>query len=384
MTKKLSHSRRQNRQTRTNITAARHQELMSQMAGAPKHGELITFRATGPHSYAAVVQALQESGLDPAIAKTFLPENAFLRAAKKMSEDRTILEVDREGDELWFQFTKAFFKKREVTYRKECLVCLNRSTGEISCDDQKIKDLAQKVLNETLEERTTSDVTNIVKKLFKSQSELIPDPCQDGIYFVPNVNGEFTEKIRAFLGKLGGRISRWPILAGSAEGDRTVQESVTVYMQGIVDELTEKVKTFGDDTRSDVLARAAEAIKENRTKLEAYAMWLGEKAQELGERVGEINVDLAKRIEEVAKRKIEAPQPKKRKIGDGKTDEFGSPLGSNEAKVNAVMNGVVKSFKEIVAETGLTRGQVRYSHLDRMVAEGWFERTPKGWRLKQA
>lgn len=68
----------------------------------------------------------------------------------------------------------------------------------------------------------------------------------------------------------------------------------------------------------------------------------------------------------------------------GELDSLGSLVGSHNAKVNAVLSFTqYKGFKQIVEETGLTRGQVRYAHLDGLVKQGLAEKTKEGWKLKK-
>jgi hypothetical protein len=80
-------------------------------------------------------------------------------------------------------------------------------------------------------------------------------------------------------------------------------------------------------------------------------------------------------------RKERNPNDPKRAERD--KDAFGSYVNSAEAKVNAVLTKDPKSFGEIVKETGLSRGQVRYKHLERLVKEKHVVKTKEGWALKK-
>jgi len=65
--------------------------------------------------------------------------------------------------------------------------------------------------------------------------------------------------------------------------------------------------------------------------------------------------------------------------GDGRgTDKFGSRLGSNKAKINAVLSTEPKMMKTLVQEAGLSGGY--YNHLKSLIEKGFVEKTDKGFR----
>ena len=60
------------------------------------------------------------------------------------------------------------------------------------------------------------------------------------------------------------------------------------------------------------------------------------------------------------------------------TDKFGSRLGSNQAKINAVLSTEPKMMKTLVQEAGLSGGY--YNHLKSLIEKGFVEKTDKGFR----
>jgi len=60
------------------------------------------------------------------------------------------------------------------------------------------------------------------------------------------------------------------------------------------------------------------------------------------------------------------------------TDKFGSRLGSNKAKINAVLSKEPKSMKTLLKEAGLSNTQ--YGHLKSLIEKGFVEKTDKGFR----
>jgi len=76
-----------------------------------------------------------------------------------------------------------------------------------------------------------------------------------------------------------------------------------------------------------------------------------------------------------------APPGKVRATADGPKDKYGSVVGTNNALVNKALGRSPLTFGQIVEKTGLTRGQVRYSHLDNLVKQGFANKVDKGWVL---
>ncbi len=98
------------------------------------------------------------------------------------------------------------------------------------------------------------------------------------------------------------------------------------------------------------------------------------------------NGEQAKTMEEPKKRgrpKKGEVREKKTKSEDRETDKFGSYVGSSNAKVNSVLTKKPKTFAQICEETGLSRGQVRYKHLEALVEEGLLVKDGATWALKK-
>ncbi len=64
------------------------------------------------------------------------------------------------------------------------------------------------------------------------------------------------------------------------------------------------------------------------------------------------------------------------------TDKFGCAEGSSSAAVNAVLTTEPKSKSQIVKDSGLSEKQVRYSHLNWLVEQGFAVKIGNGWALK--
>jgi hypothetical protein len=259
-------------------------------------GETVTWRATGPHKHTDVIDALKAAGLDPKVAREFKYQHAFTRACNRMSDERIIEKFKAEGDKIHFQFTRAYIESEDIQYRKECMVTLCKQTGKVTCPITEIETLAQATLDRCMEERTTSDITGMIQRLFREHSDLIPDPCCDNLFFVPQEYAGFNDQIHRFLTSLGGKMSRYPILAGTKEGDDTVKGAVFTHVDSAITDFNRVIDEFTPENRTSSMERKADEIRTFRTKLESLAAILGAKMDQANAALDEANVKLAAKI----------------------------------------------------------------------------------------
>src|SRR4029079_11587525 len=121
-------------------------------------------------------------------------------------------------------------------YAMETLLKLEKQTGTVSCELPALAGLAQEELDRCIALRTGSDVTRIVQKLFEKQADLFPIRPQGGAYFVPVAHAGFVDRIQSFLGRVNGRLLRFPVPAGLPEGERSVRQAVAEGLSGLIAE----------------------------------------------------------------------------------------------------------------------------------------------------
>lgn len=300
--------------TKTSKTRSNIQGLTAKLKDIPLLGEVVTWnaRTDSTHKHADVVAALEAAGLDKDMARELLPRFAFSRACRKLAEER-IIDVVREGeDEIIFQFTGKRLAGENWEYVKETNLTLNKITGSVSCPNKSLEKMAQTQLDAAMEERTTSDITKIVQRLFEREADLFPIREQGGVYFVPAQFAVFTGKIEHFLvDRLGGRLIRLPIVSGTESGNRAVQESVADALQRLIDEHEDAVAQFTINTRKDTIENAAEKINATRVKIEAYAEYLADKQADLLKSVEAANRKLLVQVEQLSEQRQNAP------VGEG-------------------------------------------------------------------
>ncbi len=270
-------------------------------AGAPLLGEVIAWTCAGVAvTHPALLTALRDAGLDEAVARELAPKHAFTRACKKLSDRRIIRQVGEDEATVRFQFTAEHRASDRIDYELETMLTLDKRSGTVTCDLPGLATLAQEELDRAIDARTGADVTRVIQKLFERHADLFPVRPQGGVYFVPDRHADFVDRVQVMLGRLNGQILRFPVPAGTAEGDRSVRESVAAGLAAVVDEHRKAVAQFGADTRDATLARAAEKIRQTQYKVSAYAEYLADEKGRLDRALAAARDELRAKVEHLA------------------------------------------------------------------------------------
>ena len=245
-------------------------------------GEIITWKIQGVAiNHADLLSGLMASDLDCDVAKELAPRNAFARACNKLDSERIIRKVAEDHATITFQFTREALEEGKFSYYFESLLFLNKYSGNITSENLELEQLAKDEFGRCMEARTANDVTRLVQRLFERHADLFSIRDQGGVYFVPEVYHDFIAKVETFVKNIGGSLQRFPIPAGSPQGDRAVQEAVAHGLQAIIDEHLQAVQKFGEDTRPDTLRRAEEKVRATKLKIEGYSFYLDKKREDL-------------------------------------------------------------------------------------------------------
>jgi len=245
-------------------------------------GEIITWKIQGVAiSHADLLSGLMASDLDCDVAKELAPRNAFARACSKLDSERIIRKVAEDHATITFQFTREALEEGKFSYHFESLLFLDKHSGNITSENLELEQLAKEEFGRCMAARTANDVTRLVQRLFERHADLFSIRDQGGVYFVPEVHHDFIAKVERFVRSIGGSLQRFPIPAGSPQGDRGVQEAVAHGLQAIIDEHLQAVQKFGEDTRPDTLRRAEEKVRLTKLKIEGYSFYLDRKREDL-------------------------------------------------------------------------------------------------------
>jgi hypothetical protein len=269
--------------------------------GTKLHGEILTWACNGVTvKHSDLINALKEAGLDESVARELAPRHAFARACRKLARDRIIRQVAEDEKAITFQFTQESRKEDKYEYTLETLLVLDKESGTVSCELAGLATVAQEKLDEAIVSRTGGDVTRVVQRLFDRQADLFAIRPKGGCYFVPIAHSAFVDRVQTFLGKLNGQLLRFPVPAGTSEGDRSVKEAVTCGLAAMIEEHRAAIASFGEDTRESTLKRAAERITLTRHKLSAYSEYLAEERSRLERELTLASSELRAKVESLS------------------------------------------------------------------------------------
>jgi hypothetical protein len=264
-------------------------------------GEVLAWACPGVSvTHSDLVRAIEDAGLDPGVARELAPRHAFSRACKRLSDQRIIRPVSEDTATVKFQFTQESREGDHYEYRLETTLTLDKQTGAVTCELPGLATLAQEELDRCIAARTGGDVTRVIQKLFERQADLFPIRPQGGCYFVAQHHAGFVDKVQELLNRIGGRLLRFPVPAGTEEGDRSVTQAVADGLAAVVAEHRAAVAQFGTDTRNDTLQRAAEKIRTTKFKLVAYAEYLAGERERLERAVADAEHELRDKVERIA------------------------------------------------------------------------------------
>jgi hypothetical protein len=284
----------------TTATAVRN-GLPSLAPGTRLLGEILTWSAGGVRvRHRDLVHALHDSALDEGVARELAPRHAFSRACRKLARERIIRQVGEDDKRIHFQFTREAKAGDRFEYELETMLSLDKATGKVHCELPGLATLAQELLDDCIEARTGGDVTRVVQRLFERQADLFPIREAGGAYFVPQQHSGFIDRVHALLGKINGRLSRFPVPAGTPHGDRSVKDAVASGIAAIIAEHRAAVAEFGADTRESTLGRAAERIRLTKHKIVSYAAYLQEERERLERDLCAASDELRRKVEELA------------------------------------------------------------------------------------
>jgi hypothetical protein len=250
--------------------------------------------------FPSLLEALRSAELDESVARALQPRHAFSRACRKLSDSRIIRQVGEDEHHLTFQFTAESRQGDKFEYTLETLLRLDKQTGVVNCHLPGLAQLAQERLDHALENRSGADITRVIQRLFDRQADLFPIRDAGGVYFVAERFGEFVDRVQKFVSTVGGRLARFPVPAGTPQGDRSVQVAVAEGLSAVIAEHRAAVTSFGEDTRESTIRRAAERVRGTRFKLEAYADLLLEERGRLERELAEAAQALRAKVESLA------------------------------------------------------------------------------------
>ena len=231
-------------------------------------------------SHADLVKAMESLSLPTSLLPDLPIQAVFRRACKALGQKRLVRALEEDSKNISFQFT---LERREggfFTYETEAKLTVAKDTGKVACELQDLREIVQRELDAELAQRRGTDIGRVLIKLIEQNCGLFPIRPQGGCYFITQEHLGFLDKLESFALRLGCSMMRFPVPAGTREGDRSARDAITSGLTTLVQEYLTSIEAFGADTREATFERAASQIQQARFKVEAYAGYLaGEQAR---------------------------------------------------------------------------------------------------------
>lgn len=272
-------------------------------------GEIVCWSVNCPSNHKTIVEELKNAGLDESAAKEISVKASFTRATKKLSDDGLFDIVGRPSkDEISFQLTKKCIQQsfsnetdQEIVYRRECFLRLNTETGKVTCSSfPDLEERIQKLVNDCMEERTTSDISTIIRRLFELEKvDLFPiKEGAAGVYFVIQSSKQLVDKINNFTKNINANLVRWPIPKG-VDSSKAIEESINIGINQMIDSHLTEIDKLEVRTRPETIENQLKSIEETEFKLKAYSHFLITKEKELNNALEEAKKKYKQKLNEI-------------------------------------------------------------------------------------
>lgn len=263
-------------------------------------GEIVSWKSPKECDYSLVMSSLTNNGLDASVARALLPRNAFIRGVRSMEDKRIIRKLKENPDSIVFQLNLIKKDPNGVgfEYPHETEIELEKDSGHINCSDQVLRAKVQTLLNLEMDRRTSGDITKIVQTLFqKAGGDLIPIREQGGAYFVPANMKDLVDKIRNFLGDIGGEVRRFGGLNGE-DTRESLAGAIGSHFESMIAEFRGTIETLSADSSEPVRERRAKTLSDLRTRLSSYRDLLKLSADEIDAQLEEAEREMFARLNE--------------------------------------------------------------------------------------
>jgi hypothetical protein len=251
-------------------------------------GHIITWRVPTRVALDTLRTAMQDAGIDDALAGELHPSHALSRALRELAREqpRVVKRLPKDDAGLTrFQLTREYLEEQGVSYEREAVLTLTE--GRVSGDNAEIVSKASDLLSEHLATRLTSDLTRLVQRIVSNAgTDLIPVREQGGAYFVPEGHAVVAQ-LAALLERIDGRLKVFAVTLGHGT-DQSVAETVTEYLLGQIDELRKAMDGITSESRRDAREKRLARVGELKQRLQSYQTLLAGYAGRVQEEVTKV------------------------------------------------------------------------------------------------
>lgn len=253
-----------------------------------------------PVPLSSLRDALSDTGFPVDLARDLLPRHAFTRASKSLAQKRIIRKLEENEDVLTFQLTQEVRGSDRFEYDFETYLYLNKKTGTVRCDDDKLREMAQGAVDNALQLRTSGDITQLCRTIISSQSKVtFPIRQMGGAYLIPAEHGAVIESLERLLKQIGVSMVRFPIPKGSVVAQENVREVMKNTFAALISKHSRKIAGLGDKTRGSTVEREMVEIQALQMQIEGYGELLASEAGRLLDQLGRAKKDLESKLMEL-------------------------------------------------------------------------------------
>lgn len=263
-------------------------------------GEIVSWNPPSSVSHSELQSALSSVGLDPELSPDMQPRNGFKRAISAMQDGRIIRQVSEDTDHIVFQFTREYLdtQANEFEYSIETQLSVNKVTGNITCDNDPLRQLAKDRMTEKQGVRNASDVSRIVQALFAKHGDMISLRKSGGCYFVPFKHVGLVQQCEDFMIAIGGDMPRHEVhsSASSPKSAMNVAKGIRDTLKGLVEDYHTYASQIDNENPKQTQCAAAK-IADIRFKLSNYRTLLQSFDTEIDQAIRDVTTDLESKVQ---------------------------------------------------------------------------------------
>lgn len=237
-------------------------------------------------THTQLADALLNSGLDPALARTLASSYAFNRAVTQMSRGKLRDRKEWSQDKISIQISARVHVPDGIDYVREGVVTLDRVTQTISCPDPVIKAEAEKQFNAAMDIRRTNDVTRMLGRIIHPYINKSVFPMKGGVFFALSSEKGLVDKLDNFVKALGGSVTRWEIADGTPQNVTTVQTVVVDSFMDAIMEAQNHIGTVNSESREEKVDNARRNLQDLYDRLRHNARIVGDNMAVLEDHIG--------------------------------------------------------------------------------------------------
>jgi hypothetical protein len=226
-----------------------------------------------------VRRAAEAAGITESV-RDIRARNQFIRAVRELQKSEIIEEGsdgalrDKISDDEYvsFQFSKRYVEAAGATYTPSALVRFHKETARVECDDPKIRELAEQLIDKVSGVFATHDITAFVHRVVRKDTRKIS--VGTGSFFINSNYPELVKQLEAFYKNLGAPCLVLPVNQSSGQGQSLVKHVVhdlQASMASLVSEITKLKESKSEEGEPALTKRiAARRMKDLRKQLSEY------------------------------------------------------------------------------------------------------------------